>query len=217
MGNVTRLAARLASCFAIVASSGCGQPNVTNPSGPCGTRSDGGRAGYHSPGESNVWVPDCQNPLTREYWRVFSQDGKVGYVIPRPDGAPELATPCSDPQDDLHPVVMRYGLCSAASSSEQVEIVNHIELSDALAVTRFLHAQLRFAVPEDGLGIWPSPVPSDVIDACALGEEMNSPELEALCERERDRLRGGIDIGFSYTGPGAAELVMRLNELYGIP
>jgi hypothetical protein len=217
---MTRVDGRLmASLFAIAfaAVAGCDQPSITNPSGTCGTRSGGGRAGYQVPGDDDQWIPDCQNPLHREYWRVFSQDGQTGYVIPRPDGAPELQSPCDDPRHDLHPVVDRYELCAGADSAEKVEIINHVELSDALRVTHFLHTQLKFAVTEDALGIRPFPIPADIVDACVAGERVNSAELEAICQRERDRIRSGIDIGFAYTGVGAQELVMRLNELYGIP
>ena len=98
-----------------------------------------------------------------------------------------------------------------------MDIINHIDLLAALSVTHFLHTQLKFAVTEDPLGVRPFPMPTDVIDACALGGEMNSLELEAICQRERERLRSGNDIGLSYTGAGAVELVARLNGLYGIP
>jgi len=212
--NLERIAVLLTT--ALVASNvGC-RPRITNPSGSCGTRDDAGRAGYHVPADDDVWVPDCQNTLAREYWRVYSQDGLTGYVIPRPDGAPEFSTPCADPQHELHLLVVRYGLCSAAGSPEQANIINHIDLPDALHLTHFLHGQLKFVAAQDGSGIEPFPIPGDIVDACALGGAMNSSDLEAICQRERDRLQSGIDIGFSYTGPGAAELVMRLNQLYGI-
>ena len=93
MNNVTRSADPLVCYLATMAfavGTGCGQSDINNPTGMCGTRSDGARAGYHAPAENDIWVPDCQNPLAREYWRVFSQDGGTGYVIPRPDGTPEL-------------------------------------------------------------------------------------------------------------------------------
>jgi hypothetical protein len=55
-----------------------------------------------------------------------------------------------------------------------------------------------------------------ILDACALPPKASSPELTQICERERERLRSGNDIGFSYEGPGAVELVKRLNDLYGV-
>lgn len=200
----------------VAASAGCDRVTIANPSGTCGTRRGEVRSGYDVPDDDDIWVPDCQNPLTREYWRVYSRDGVTAYVIPRPDGAPELATSCADSQHKLHPLLIRYELCSAASSMEQVEVINHIALGDALVVTNFLHTQLRFVNTEVGLGIQPFPIPADIVDACALGGGMNSSDLEAVCQRERDRIRSGLGIGFSYSGPGAVELVARLNELYGV-
>jgi hypothetical protein len=199
-----------------VAGVGCQQVTITNPSGTCGTRAADVRAGYHVPAADDRWVPDCQGTLAREYWRVYSKDGVTGYIIPRPDGAPQLAAPCADSQHDLHPLVVRYALCSAADSAEKVDVINHIALSDALGVAHFLHRQLKFAISQDSLGIRPFPIPADIVDACALDGGTNSSDLESICQRERDRLRSGTDIGFSYTGPGASELVMKLNQLYGI-
>jgi len=37
-----------------------------------------------------------------------------------------------------------------------------------------------------------------------------------MCDREAERLRTGLEIGFSYQGPAAVELAARLNELYGV-
>jgi hypothetical protein len=194
-----------------------GQVNLTNPTGACGTRSDGGRAGYHGPSATDQWVPDCQNTLLREYWRVFSQDGKTAYVIPRPDGAPELSTPCTSANHELHDVVVRYELCSFAENTEQVNTINNIELPDALRVTHFLHTQLKFVVTQDVFGIQPFPIPSDIIDACVLGGQVNSAELESICQTWRDTIANHVDGPLGYTGPGAVDLVMRLNQLYGIP
>lgn len=213
--NVLLFLLLLSAAGSVACSSG--QTNITNPSGTCGTRSDGGRVGYHGPSANDQWVPDCQNPLLREYWRVFSQDGNTAYVIPRPDGAPELSTPCSDAYHDLHAVVVRYELCSFAESEEQVNIINHIELSDALHVTHFLHTQLKFAVTQDTLGIHPFPIPGDILDACVLGGQVNPLELESICQSWRDAIASGNDGPLVYSGPGAVDLVTRLNELYGIP
>jgi hypothetical protein len=99
-------------------------------------------------------------------------------------------------------------------SSEQVMRVNDMIPADAQTITRFLHQRLRFAIAPSG--ITPPPIPTDILAACALHPDRNSPALDTLCTRERDRLRSGNDIGFSYTGPGAEELTQRLNELYGI-
>jgi hypothetical protein len=192
------------------------QDIIRNPSGSCGTRSDGTRAGYHY-ALNDLWVPDCQNPLRREYWRVFVKNGDEAYVIPRPDGAPELHAICTAGQDELRRIVDQHGLCAVAASSEQVRTVNTMDLSGALRITHFLHGQLKFSVVVHSSGhvsIRPFPIPSDVSDACAIRPHMISAELEVLyCERARhpDRLL------LIHTNREAADdLASRLNDLYGV-
>ena len=189
---------------------------IPNPSGTCRAPDDGARAGYHSP-QGSDWLPDCQNPLRREYWRVFAKSRTSAYTIPRLDGHPLLAPACSDAQHEVAPLVTRYALCAPAMSSQDVALVNNMAPEDAQQLTRFLHRRLRFEVGTAVLGITPAPIPTDILDACALHPDQNSPDLTAMCNRERDRLRSGNDIGFAYAGPGAMELAQRLNELYGIP
>jgi hypothetical protein len=205
--------------FAVLA--GCSQAGfgdpIENPSGSCGTRPDEGREGYSASEGDDVWVPDCANPLKREYWRVYSVDGAHAYMLPRPDGEPYLQPACDDPQHALSDVVGRYGLCASAASAEDVDKVNAMALADALEVGHYLHTQLRFVVVVNAVGIAPYPLPSDIVDACRIGGDANPAELEALCERERERLRTGFEIGYAYTGSGAVALVERLNQLYGIP
>jgi hypothetical protein len=187
---------------------------IVNPSGNCQASGDGSRAGYHSAAGS-TWLPDCENPLRREYWRVFAQTKDSAYVIPRPDGAPELAPACNAPDHELGQIVQRQALCHSAESSEQVERVNDIPPADALALTRFLHGKLRFTAG-GGIGVTPHPLPTDILDACALHPAAASADLRSICDRERERLESGHDIGFSYVGPGAIELAALLNELYGV-
>lgn len=189
--------------------------NVENPTGDCIAPDSGARAGYHEPADTQ-WLPDCSNPLKREYWRVFATTAETAYIIPRPDGDPGLEPACTDEEHPLYTVVQYYALCQPASSPQAVARINAIHPRDALAVTHELHSTLRFEVTHEGVGIAPSPIPSDIVDACELHSNEGLPELEAICEREEDRLRKGHDIGFGYEGPGAVALVERLNELYGI-
>lgn len=189
--------------------------DVPNPSGSCKAPNDGGRAGYHS-ALGTQWLPNCQNPLRKEYWRVFATSRTSAATIPRLDGNPGLKPACADPQHELATLVQRYALCSSAATSQAIARVNDMSPADALELTRFLHHRLRFVVVSEGIGVFPWPVPTDIIDACGLHPQMNSSDLTAICKRESARLRSGREIGFSYQGPGAVELVTRLNELYGI-
>jgi len=164
-----------------------------------------------------MWVPDCQNPLLREYWRVFSSDGVSAYAIPRPDGAPELGVPCADPQAELHSLVDRYELCATAGAADP-SVINNIQLSDALRITHYLHTQLKFVVSSQYfLGIQPFAIPADVVDACALDGGSNSTDLESICQYVRDYALKGVEAPFTSTDAGTSELAMRLNQLYGIP
>lgn len=181
----------------------------------CTVPDDGSRAGYHS-AQGSIWIVACENPLRREYWRVFLVDSQHAAMIPRPDGAPELQPACANPDHLLHGLVERYALCTPVADTAQLMRVNTMLPEDALQIARFLHTQLRFRMTQDGMGITPYPIPSDILDACALHPEANSAELTAICERERERTQSGHEVGFFYTGAGAVELVERLNELYGI-
>jgi hypothetical protein len=211
---VLALALGIAACGSNGPGSSRNASPIANPTGTCAPPGDGSRAGYHS-AAGTTWLPDCGNALRREYWRVFAQTPDSAYVIPRPDGARELASACNDPGHELNGLAQSYALCRPASSGAEVERVNDILPADALAITHFMHGVLRFTM-DAGLGIAPHPLPSDIVDACALHPDTASADLRAICERERDRLESGHDIGFSYTGPGAVELVALLNELYGI-
>lgn len=194
---------------------GCG-PSIPNPTGSCEAPDDGSRAGYHSPG-GDTWLPDCQNPLRLEYWRVFASAADSAYTMPRLDGERRLAPACADPGHAVAALVQQYGLCAAATTTAEVERVNHMAPADALALTHFLHQQLRFVIADGTTpGIDPYPFPTDVLAACGLHVAANSAELNVICDRERDRLRSGIEPLYFYDGPGAVELVARLNELYGI-
>jgi hypothetical protein len=193
---------------------GCSSnPDIINPTGNCSGGGDGSRAGDHS--SEDTWLPDCENPLAREYYRVFARSGTSAYTMPRLDGASGLQPACMDDEHELAPLTQKYLLCESASSSADVERVNDMLPEDALAITHFLHERLKFDIGPGDRGISPSPFRTDVVDACEL-RARRSEELEAICERERARLRAGTDEGFTYDGQGAVQLVARLNELYGI-
>lgn len=146
---------------------------------------------------------------------MFATDANHGYTMPRLDGLSQLAPVCRDTEHPLRAIVDTYRLCEAARTSVEVNRVNHFLIADALQLTHALHLSLRFVATEGGSGIDPFPIPSDIIDACALSGAP-SPELQAICQRENDRLQSGSGVGFTYMGTGGVELVGRLNELYGV-
>lgn len=201
--------------LAFVLLSACG-PDVANPTGNCEASSDGSRSGYHA-ADGYQWLPHCQNPLKREYWRVFARDERSAATIPRVDGEPLLAPACADPQHTLHALVAKYRLCSPAADGQTVAVVNAMLPEDALVITFFLHTQLRFKAVErkGGMDITPYAIPSDVLDACKLRRDMQSAALATACEEVRNNTKNGYDEGVKYD-TAAPELADRLNDLYGI-
>ena len=118
-----------------------------------------------------------------------------------------------DAADPMATLVDRYGLCASASSEAEVRRVNDMAPVDALALTHFLHAQLRFTVPAGSAAVHPWPIPTDFLDVCQQRSGSISGELIDDC----DRIRKGWDTGYVLSPAGAAELAAGLNDLYGIP
>src|SRR5262249_5553806 len=122
---------------------------IDNPTGDCSGEA-GARPGYSIPERGTIWLPDCKNPLKREYWRVYAVTPHSAYVLPRPDGAYQLDGVCNPDAAPLRPLVARYGLCRAATTPEDVDVVNDMKPTDALKITHFLHTQLVFE-PTEGM------------------------------------------------------------------
>ena len=187
---------------------GCGTPTVPNPTGDCDPGHDGSRQCYHSPADTDTYLPDCQNPLNRELWRVFAQNEESAYIIPRPDGMGLEFGLC----DEEGPFTT-YGLCVASADPN---VLNDIPPAIALEITNTLHQHLRFEVSEDGQYIVPWAPDEDVIAACDLTDNLAAQEH---CANLSYRLSGGdtcIDIGYIPGEEAVAALVPALNELYGI-
>jgi hypothetical protein len=167
------------------------------------------------PDMGDVYIPDCDLPLNRSFWRVWQMPDGSAYMIPRPDGAPALAGPCSDESDPLFETLDAIGLCDPNCSSSQACIarVNSMTVEQALAISRFLHENLVF-VFDDALGFSPYPFEEDVIAVCE--QYMVSPGVVQYCDFHRARLAGGGDIGIIYEGEAAKELAVWVNDLYGI-
>ncbi len=192
----------------LLAACGGGQPGPVNPqtAASCAAEGDNGsRAGYHAAADS-TWVPDCELPLGREYWRVFKTSESSAYVMPRPDGAAELAALCEADDAALREALDRATLCAA---NPDIASVNTMKPADAIRVARALHSKLRFRA--EGGSVVPFAVPTDVADACAMG----APKvLNAACERAKNP--GANEMAFAYTKAEAEALAPLLNRLYGI-
>jgi hypothetical protein len=202
---------------ALLAGSGCGGDKPAT----CAAPDSGARAGFHAPAPGETWLPDCNNPLRREYWRVFAVSADSAYTFPRLDGEAGLAGDCFSPgASDIGPLVLKYRLCGSAVTAEDVALVNNMVPAEALAITHHLHAMFQFGFGgNETVGvrdIFPSPAPTDVIDACGLHPATNSPELTALCGRVADALQAGTTAAIIYEGLVVVELVSLLDELYGV-
>ena len=206
------------SCASSAGDRGSQTHGIVNPTGACVAPNSGAIAGYSVPGRGDVWLLDCENPLRRDYFHVYAQgSAEHCYIIPRPDGAPQLSDACEDSTHELHPLVENHALCGPASTTEAVARINDMTAEDALTIARYLHTRIRFEPSGlNGTGIAPFPLPPDVLDACSLHAATNSAALAAACDDERARQKSGIDIGYSYDAV-APELAALLNELYGIP
>jgi hypothetical protein len=198
-----------------------GRATITNPTGTCVAPDSGTRAGYSYVPPGDTWLPDCKNPLKREYYRVFTQSDGSAYVIPRPDGAYELALPCNEPPHPLTALVQKYSLCETASDLATEERINHMTPADALMLTHYMNSVLIFEAQESvpntnpmTFVVRPFPIPSDVVDACALRPMELSLDLATDCAAERAAIDSGLESPtFSTT---AGELATLLNGLYGV-
>ena len=173
-----RLALILVPLFVLA----CGSSSdLQNPTGNCEATGKGNRAGYDAEPVDAAWLPDCKNPVAREYWRVFAKSSESAYVLPRPDGEADLSAACVNADHPLHALVESYLLCSPANS-ESVARINSMLPADALQIAHYLHTVFAF-VNDSGAGahIAPYPIPGDILDACSLHQESNSADLTTIC------------------------------------
>jgi hypothetical protein len=193
------------------------QRGITNPTGSCLPAGDGSRVG-HSPEASDVYLPDCQSPLTREYYRVFVKADDTAYMIPRPDGHNSLTLACL--QGDDHPfkqALERYSLCQDSPlSSAQVDVVNSMVPADALAIAHQLNDDLVFFV--GAADVRPSVFAGDVLDLCKSDPTFRDGPMRERCDFELAAEASGsrTEEGWSHTGAQGDALVEALNALYGI-
>lgn len=149
--------------------------------------------------------------LRREYWVTFRNGDRVA-MFPRPDNAPEATAECGKGTDAAN-LFARNGICPPADVAK----VNAMTREDALAVSTFLHARLRFAA--SGTSVSPFPYTDDTIGVCDENPGARSGVLKAVCDRayQRRSSGGGAEIAVQLTEAEAATLAPLLNKLYGVP
>ena len=194
----------------------CELTDIENPTGTCEPDDDGGRVCYHAPGADSQYLPHCDAPLEREYWRVFAMEDDTGvsaYMIPRPDGSTPLAELCA--AGGHAELLDRYTLCDA---SVDVDLVNAMDPADALDIGFALHQQLVFTAVDYGegmAGVDPWAPPDDVLAICEAGADAG---LEAVCDFHWSNYDGEFcnDIAMTPTLEEAELLAEAMNALYGI-
>jgi len=191
---------------------------VRNPTGDCATAPGNGARPWHSPGNWR-YLPDCQAPLSREYYRVFAWSESVAWMVPRPDGAPGTAQICASEAagTPLRALFERYTLCDAQPN---IEKVNAMTAADALAIGHALHVRMRFVA--NGGAVKPFPYDDDVLAVCDHKPELAKGVLAERCAYTRDLRRRAAEgpIGEPHRMPPDPEgppLAMALNELYAVP
>ena len=188
-------------------------PKINNPSGDCKTQGNGARPLYHSPDRDSTYLPDCNNELKRELWRVFALNESSAYIIPRPDAMGIQYGLCDGEDLQLAELFDEYGLCEDVGNPN---VINDILPLDALTITHTLHQLLKFELDEDGL-ITPWAPDDDLIAACELTDSEDALNHCDLLESRCNTWGSCEDIGYIPNQRAAEALVSALNQLYGIP
>lgn len=197
-----------------------GQQPIVNPTGSCGVV-EKAWGGAH--------VPDCQNPLKREYWVVNSRsegDGSFAAILPRPDGMGLKYELCDD--DELGELFKRNLLCNDTLSRDQVERINNIPLEEALEITHALHSRLVFRLQyvgwdgmSEGSSAWsisPYVPEKDSLAVCDMKLTTNE-NVFRYCERLTSRCDADgrcQAVGIIRSDAATKALVPAIKMLYGI-
>lgn len=187
---------------------------MDNPTGDCEPDGDGSRTG-HDPGDSQ-YLPDCDPPLLREYYRVFAQEDKTAYMIPRPDTLGLRYGYCDGDDRELGELFDRNGLCVPIADPE---VVNSMTPADALQIAHVLHEELVFVAEQhdESWSVWPGAMSDDVVAACdRAAVDLSDAQDACRFHREKVTSKSHDDLGRSYTRAEAEQLAPALNELYGI-
>lgn len=201
-------------------------PAIENPTGSCDAPSESGDIACYSVSEpGTTWMVDCEHPVDRHYWRVYvppvepgTRNAFTAFMLPRPDGSITVSEICDGDDTEVIALFDEYGLCKAAFGPSDVERINMMLLSDALAISHALHENLRFR-PVEVDGAWdiaPFALPEDLEDACSM---TGNADVSAKCDDYLAAVCGPTNIGvlLSLTEAEAQDLADALNALYGIP
>ena len=187
---------------------GC-SPKINNPSGDCEAESDGSRLCYHSPEASDSYLPDCQNPLKRELWRVFALNESSAYIIPRPDTMGLQFDLCES--GEYTELLQEYDLCADITDPDTI---NNIPIEKALQITNILHQHLVFSTDSSGQ-VTPWAPDEDMLLAC---QQIDDPIVDEYCGNISSQNESGECLELAFTYPEEAGLLFAttLNTLYGI-
>lgn len=168
-----------------------------------------------SPEPESAYVPNDQVQLRRPYWLVYRASDGTHYMVPRPDGDPTLQQACAK-GDPFAALLTEAKLCRSADSQEAVDRVNALSRDEALQVSTYLHAALRFE-PGEGDTV-PHALTSDIVDVCRTYTDDRRGALRAVCDRELERADQATrtDMAVNLSEEEVAALANRLNDLYGI-
>ncbi len=172
---------------------------------------------------TDPYLPLCDNPLPKEYWKLFTRDeGSTAYFLPRPDGAGLAYGYCESEDPEIAALFEDNALCTTIDSQAKVEIINNIDPADALEISRLIHEQLEFTAVmtfEEFGAIAPFGLPVDLATVCEQQAE-SLAAIESTCARLIDD--GTVptceedDMGTVLTFEEATLLADALNVLYGV-
>lgn len=177
---------------------------VDNPSGDCGMHY------FASHGTNYPWLPDCNLPLKRHYYRLLlNPDGSVNIHPGLPWDL--IAAACDDATSPIHSEALHTGSCNDGSEGS-------LSVVEAMNLVHYLNQQLRFS-PDAANQVTPQLIYEDItkdgVDLCLSYAEARSGSLGPICQT----LLAWHDTTpptLTLSQAQATELAQYLNQLYGV-
>jgi hypothetical protein len=177
---------------------------VDNPSGDCGMHY------FTSHGTEYAWLPDCQLPIKRHYYRLLlGVDGSTGIYPSLPWADFEAA--CVDPASPLHTAALHTASCNDGSEWS-------LSVAEGMTLVHYLNQQLRFSVDANNQ-VRPDLIydddTKDGVDLCLTNAEARNGKLASTCQT----LLAWHDVTpptLTLTQEQATQLAQHLNGLYGV-